>query len=89
MFENVKNSIEFLLKGNVPHEFRTTLVKELHEVEDVVEIAKAIRGADVYYLQNFKTDVEVIGKRKFTPVDKETLEKMIEEAGKFVKVLRR
>ena len=89
MFENIKKSIELLLKDTVPYEFRTTLVKEFHGVDDVVEIAKAIRGARVYYLQNLEIGVETVGKERFTPVDRETLEKMIKRASKFVRVIER
>ncbi len=89
IFENIKKSIELLLKDIVPYEFRTTLVKEFHGIDDVVGIAKAIRGARVYYLQNLEIGVETIGKEKFTPVDRETLEKMIKRTSKFVRVIER
>ena len=89
IFENIKKSIELLLKDIVPYEFRTTLVKEFHGIDDVVEIAKAIRGARVYYLQNLEIGVETIGKEKFTPVDRGTLEEMIKRVSKFVRVIER
>jgi len=89
MFENIKKSIELLLKDIVPYEFRTTLVKEFHGIDDVVEIARTIKGARVYYLQNLEIRRETIGKEKFTPVDRETLEEMIKRAGKFVRVIER
>ena len=89
MFENVKKSIKLLLEGKIAYEFRTTVVKEFHTVEDVVEIAKAIKGAEVYYLQNFRADVEVVGGKKFTPMDEETLEEIVKKASKFVRVVRR
>ena len=89
MFENVKKSIKLLLEGKIAYEFRTTVVKELHTVEDIVEIAKAIKGAEVYYLQNFRADVEIIGGEKFTPMDEEVLKKLFKKASKFVRVVRR
>ena len=89
MFENTKKSIELLLEDIVPYEFRTTLVREFHGIDDVVEIARAIKGARTYYLQNLKMGVETIGKEKFTPVDRETLEKMIKRTSKFVRVIER
>ena len=89
IFENIKKSIELLLKDIVPYGFRTTLVKEFHGIDDVVEIARAIKGARVYYLQNLEIGVETIGKERFTPVDRETLEKMIKRASKFVRVIER
>ena len=89
MFENVKKSIKLLLEGKIAYEFRTTVVKEFHTIEDIVEIAKTIKGAKVYYLQNFRADVEVIGGEKFTPMDEETLKEIVKKASKFVKVVRR
>ncbi|MCD6403034.1 MAG: anaerobic ribonucleoside-triphosphate reductase activating protein [Candidatus Aenigmarchaeota archaeon] len=89
MFENIKKSIKFLLKRNLPHEFRTTLVKEFHEIDDVIEIAKAIKGSEVYYLQNFKADVEIIGGKKLTPMDEETLKEIVKEVSNFIRVVRR
>jgi len=89
MFENVRKSIKFLLKGKVAYEFRTTVVKEFHKAEDIVEIAKAIRGAEVYYLQNFRGGVEVIGKKEFTPLDEKVMEEVVKKASKFVKIKMR
>ena len=89
MFGNVRKSIKFLLKGKVAYEFRTTLVKEFHTVEDIVEIARVIKGAKVYYLQNFRVNVEVVGGKRFTPMDEETMEEIVKEASKFVRVVRR
>ncbi len=89
MFENVKKSIKLLLEGKIAYEFRTTVVKEFHTVEDIVEIAKAIKGAEAYYLQNFRADVEVIRGEKFTPMDEKILKEIVKKASKFVRVVRR
>lgn len=58
--ENIKKSIAYLLSGDVDYEFRTTVVKELHEVDDLLEIAKWIRGAKRYYLQSYEDSENVI-----------------------------
>lgn len=50
---NINNSIEYLLENHVDYEFRTTLVKEFHELKDVEEIGKWIKGAKRYRLQRF------------------------------------
>lgn len=49
----IEESVDFLLKGKVDYEFRTTVVDGLHEAQDFVEIAKWIKGAKKYFLQNF------------------------------------
>jgi len=52
--EHIKESAEFLKKGLVDFEFRTTCVPTVHKKEDFLEIAKWIGGENVkYYLQNF------------------------------------
>ena len=38
-------------KGSVDYEFRTTVDRDLLDVEDLLEIGEAIRGARRYYLQ--------------------------------------
>jgi pyruvate formate lyase activating enzyme len=85
MFENVKKSIEFLLKTK-NYEFRTTIVKEFHTKDDIIEICKNIRGAKVYYLQNLKSDVELICGKKLTPFSEREIEEIVDEGKKFVNV---
>lgn len=58
----ILETVEFLKEGHVPFEFRTTVVKEFHEVEDIEAIAQWISGAPRYYLQNFTDSGNLIGK---------------------------
>ncbi len=51
--DNILKSIEILKNSQIDYEFRTTIVKELHDMEDIKEIKKLI-GKSKYYLQNFK-----------------------------------
>ena len=51
--EPIKESIEFLINSGIDYEFRTTIVKELHTIDDMKEIALMIKGAKRYYLQQF------------------------------------
>ncbi len=51
--ENIKESIDFLLKGKVDYEFRTTVVKESLSFDDFRIIAQEIKGAKRYFLQKF------------------------------------
>ena len=55
----VNESIRFLLEGNVDYEFRTTVVKPLHDAECFEGIGKLIKGAQRYYLQSF-TDRDTV-----------------------------
>ena len=51
--EGVRASVRLLLRGNVDYEFRTTVVPCLLEEEEIYAIARRIRGAARYTLQNF------------------------------------
>ena len=50
---NIRESIALLENSSVPHEFRTTIVKEFHDTADFRGIGELIRGAKQYYLQSF------------------------------------
>ncbi len=50
---SVEESVSFLLRGSVPYEFRTTVVKELHSGRDFEDIARWIAGCPRYFLQSY------------------------------------
>lgn len=50
---NIDKSINFLINSNIDYEFRTTVVKEFHSIEDIENISLWIKGAKKYFLQNF------------------------------------
>ena len=81
--ESVKESIEFLLTDAVDYEFRTTVVKNFHRIEDIREAARSISGAKRYFLQYFVDSGEVL-ESGLEPVSKEIMEKMRDEAAVFV-----
>ncbi|MBO4847624.1 MAG: anaerobic ribonucleoside-triphosphate reductase activating protein, partial [Clostridia bacterium] len=49
----IRESIEFLLSGAVDFEFRTTVVRELHDRTSFENIGRMIEGAPKYFLQPF------------------------------------
>lgn len=55
----IDESIKFLLSDAVDYELRTTVVDELHDESSMRELAKWIKGAKRYYLQNFKDSENV------------------------------
>ena len=57
----VFKSAELLMRGNVPFEFRTTMVREMHSAEDVEKIGIALKGAPRFFIQNFEDSGELIG----------------------------
>ncbi len=52
-FDKIKQSINLIKKSNIKHEFRTTIMKGIHNTLDIVEISKLI-GNSSLYLQNFE-----------------------------------
>lgn len=58
--ENISESVSFLLQGNVPYEFRTTVARELHSKKDILSIGDWLAGADAYYLQAYRESEQVI-----------------------------
>ena len=56
----IQESVAFLLEGKVEYEFRTTVVRELHEEADFHAIGDLIRYAGAYYLQGYQDSPQVI-----------------------------
>jgi len=51
--EKIMESVKIILNSNIDYEFRTTVVKDLLTEDDLICIAKLIRGAKRYVLQKF------------------------------------
>lgn len=73
----VRRSVEFLLQGKVPYEFRTTIVRQFHDEESMRGIAEWIAGADHYYLQEF-VDRETVKYSGLQACSKEQMETFLE-----------
>jgi len=56
----IKNSIELIMASGVDYEFRTTIVPGFHDAEMIENIAKEIKGAQKYILQNFIHSEEML-----------------------------
>ena len=85
LFENIKKSINILLTGKIDYEFRTTLMKEFHKKEEIIEICKKIKNAKIYYLQNFEKKETISGK-SFTPFSKEEILEIAKEGKKYTNI---
>jgi pyruvate formate lyase activating enzyme len=86
-FSNIQKSVKIIKESGLPYEFRTTIVPGLHEKGDINKMGEIIKGADVWYLQKFKSDVDLVdlnykGGSSFTDKD---MEEMAEIGRKFVK----
>ena len=57
---SVEDSVHYLLSNPLDYEFRTTVVKEFHKADDMINIAKWIEGTKRYYLQSFVDSGDLI-----------------------------
>lgn len=53
--ENISQSIGLLKQSGIPHEFRSTLIKETHPRAVLESMAVLMRGAERLYLQSFRS----------------------------------
>ena len=68
-----RESVSFLLSGAVDYEFRTTVVRELHDGDSFRAIGPWLSGARRYYLQSF-VDRDTVLRAGLHPWDRESLE---------------
>lgn len=66
----IQDTIEYVKNCGLPYEFRTTLVKEFHDENDIYNIATMLEGANLYYLQKFEDSGNCL-QSGLHPVDKE------------------
>ncbi len=60
-YDKISQSIRFLLGDAVDYEFRTTVVKGLHDADILRAAAASIGGAKRYYLQKYVDSGDLIG----------------------------
>lgn len=80
-FDKILKSIKLIKKSNIKYEFRTTIMKGIHNTSDIVEINKLI-GNSPLYLQNFEYTDRVKDK-KIKSFSKDELLEMKKELVKF------
>lgn len=88
--ENIKQSVALLKQGRVPYEFRSTVLPAFHTEKDIVSMARQIKGADKYYIQQFRpaqslVDPDFLGEITYT---KKQLAQIIEEFKGWFKVCK-
>jgi pyruvate formate lyase activating enzyme len=81
--ENIKKSISIIINSDIAHEFRTTLVKEFHTLEDIKNIASMLKYAKKYRLQKFVLNENCINK-DLHEVDINTAKLYLEEIKKTI-----
>lgn len=83
--DKIKDSIKLIMKSK-EYEFRTTVVPGLHDSEDILDIAKMIKGAKKYFIQNFVPQNTLDSSfMKVKPFPKEKMKEFLEIAKPYVK----
>lgn len=80
----IEESVNFLLHCDIPYEFRTTVVKELHSEEDFKEIGPWLTGCPHYYLQSYKDSCHVLSSG-FSACSRKELLKFADILSPFIK----
>jgi anaerobic ribonucleoside-triphosphate reductase activating protein len=75
----IRESVEFLKSSQIEHEFRTTVVRELHTAEDLLEIGRWLGENETYYLQQYVDSGNVIqpGYSAYTAAEMEDLRNQV------------
>jgi pyruvate formate lyase activating enzyme len=58
--ENIKKSVKIIKESGLPYEFRTTIAPGLINKEGIEKIGEFIKGAKLWFLQNFKSDTDLL-----------------------------
>lgn len=81
--KRIKLSVDMIMRSGIPYEFRTTAVPGIHSEKDFLEIAKWIKGARAYYLQEYREikilDPKLKKKTKGKSLDLDKIKKKIEK----------
>lgn len=80
---SIEKSVDYLMHCGIKYEFRTTLVKGLHTIQDMKSIARWISGASAYFLQSYEESSDILSHDfKMSAFSKEELEQFLDIAKK-------
>lgn len=79
----IEESIAILKSSNIVYEFRTTMVKGIHSIEEFEYIGKWLAGSRAYFLQQFRESDNVI-EQGFAAFSKEEMEQAAALAAKYI-----
>jgi len=84
ILDRIKLSVDMIMRSGIPYEFRTTVVPGLHSEKDFDEIAKWIKGARAYYLQEYREEQKILDnnlkkKTKGQTIDLEKIQEKIDK----------
>lgn len=81
--DKIRESVNILMNSDIDYEFRTTVVRELHNMQTFIEIGEFISGAKQYFLQGY-VDSERVIRPGFSSYSHGELEVFREELEKYI-----
>ena len=81
--EDIKESIQILINSNIDYEFRTTIVKEYHSIDEFTKIGELIKGAKKYFLQCYQYR-DSVREKTLNAMTKEELTSCLEKVKPYV-----
>jgi pyruvate formate lyase activating enzyme len=86
-FNNIQKSVKLIMQSGLPYEFRTTVVPNLLNKDDINEMGKIIKGARAWYLQGFKSSEDLINQalKNKVPYNSRQMKEMADIGSKYVK----
>ncbi len=82
--EPFERSKALLMRGRVDYEFRTTVVKGLHDRERLLLAAEWIAGARRWFLQQYRDSGEILNMSGLSAFDENEMQRFAKEACAFV-----
>lgn len=77
--DRIAESIELIRKSGIPHEFRTTVVRELHTENDIRALTAHIPNAEHYFIQSY-TESECVFDKSLSPFSRDELSRLLAAA---------
>ena len=85
----IQKSIDVLMRGETEYEFRSTVLPAFHAKKDILAMADWIKGADKYFLQNFRPEKTLNPEfERLAPYPAEELARLCAAISSFFKVCR-
>lgn len=80
----VLHTIDLLKTNVVDYEFRTTVVKGLHDINDFIDIGKMIQGAEKYFLQQYVDSGDILHNNNFSSYTQQEMQNFADVINPYV-----
>lgn len=82
--DDIETSIDIIMRSGIPYEFRTTVVKELHNKEDIISIGERINGTERYFLQGFIDSGDIIDNKIYSAYTADEMKEILNDVKKII-----